>query len=164
MAVNVRDFHVTGNLVDDPKTITTNAGKDMTVFDLAENTRVREGEQWVDGETNYYSVGVSNERLGRNVESSLRKGDRVKVEGTLSSSPFVRNNGEAGINHRVFADDVAPSLRWHTAEPQADGQNANRTAGAVQGQQSPSTQAQGAGADEYAGWTAAAPGSGGLSR
>lgn len=158
MAVNVRDFHVTGNLVGDPETIQTKAGEPMTVFNLAENTRVRGESGWADGETNYYSVGVTNERLGQNVESSLRKGDRVKVEGTLQSTPFVRNNGEAGMNHRVFADDVSPSLRFHTAQPQTDGHSAQRSAEASQ-------QGPAAGADQVVDtWATASPGSGGMSR
>lgn len=158
MAVNVRDFHVTGNLVGDPETIQTKAGEPMTVFNLAENTRVRNENGWADGETNYYSVGVTNERLGQNVAASLRKGDRVKVEGTLQSTPFVRNNGEAGMNHRVFADDVSPSLRFHTAQPQAGGHSAQRSAGA--GQQGPA-----AGADQVVDtWATVTPGSGSMSR
>lgn len=35
------------------------------------------------------------------------------------------------MNYRVFADDVSPSLRWHTAQPQSDGQSAQRSAQAA---------------------------------
>ena len=158
MAVNHRNFNVAGNLTADPQEITTNAGKPMTVFDLAQNTRVRdENGAWGDGPTNYYSVGITDERLGRNVAASLHKGDRVNVEGTLQSTPFVRNNGEADMNHRIFADDVSPSLKWHTATPQPDGQNAQRAATAQ-------TDA-GVGAEqEVTTWATAEPGSGGMSR
>ena len=159
MAVNHRNFNVAGNLTGDPQQITTNAGKPMTVFDLAQNTRVRdEAGNWVDGPTNYYSVGITNERLGQNVLSSLHKGDRVNVEGTLQSTPYVRGNGEADMNHRIFADDVSPSLRWHTAAPQPDGQNAHRAAAAHANAGPEPAQ------EEVTSWAVAEPGSGGLSR
>lgn len=158
MAVNHRNFSVPGNLTADPQQITTNAGKPMTVFDLAQNTRVRdEAGNWGDGPTNYYSVGITDERLGRNVMASLKKGDRVNVEGTLRSTPYLRGNGEPDMNHRIFADDVSPSLRWHTATPQPDGQNAQRAASAHAD--------AGPGAEqEVTSWAVAEPGSGGLSR
>lgn len=157
MAVNHRHFTVAGNLTGDPEQITTKAGEQMTVFDLAQSTRVRdEAGAWADGETNYYSVGVTNTRLGANVLASLHKGDRVNVEGTLQSSAFVRSNGEPGMNHRIFADDVSPSLKWSTAVPQPDGASAQRSA-AQTGPQ--------AGADQVVNsWSTAEPGSGGLSR
>lgn len=159
MAVNHRNFNVAGNLTADPEQITTQAGEQMTVFDLAQNTRVRDaGGNWTDGETNYYSVGVTNERLGQNVLASLHKGDRVNVEGTLQSSPYVRGNGEAGMNHRIFADDVSPSLRWHTASPQPDGQSAQRSAAAAPASSSA------ADAAPVESWATAQPGSGGMTR
>lgn len=162
MTVNHRNFNVAGNLTGDPQQITTNSGKPMTVFDLAQNTRVRdEAGNWGDGPTNYFSVGITDERLGRNVAASLHKGDRVNVEGTLQSTPYVRGNGEPDMNHRIFADDVSPSLRWHTASPQPDGANSQHVASAS------SSADAGAGAvadQEVTSWAVAEPGSGGLSR
>lgn len=159
MAVNHRHFNVAGNLTADPEQITTQSGEQMTVFDLAQNTRVRDaGGNWTDGETNYYSVGITNERLGQNVLSSLHKGDRVNVEGTLQSSPYVRGDGEPGMNHWIFADDVSPSLRWHTASPQPDGQTAQRAASAAPASSSD------ADAAPVESWATAQPGSGGITR
>lgn len=160
MAVNHRDFTVAGNLTNDPETVTTRSGDPMTVFNLAQNTRVRdEAGNWADGDTNFYSVGITNERLGGNVRASLRKGDRVNVEGTLQSSAFVRNNGEAGMNHRVFADDVSPSLRWHTAQPQPDNHSSARASAGT------SAQGPAAAADQVVDtWATATPGSGGMTR
>lgn len=159
MAVNHRNFNVAGNLTADPEQITTQSGEQLTVFDLAQNTRVRDASgNWTDGETNYYSVGITNERLGQNVLASLHKGDRVNVEGTLQSSPYVRGNGEPGMNHRIFADDVSPSLRWHTASPQPDGQTAHRAASAAPASSSA------ADAASVESWATAQPGSGGMTR
>lgn len=36
--------------------------------------------------SNYFDVGIKNERLGNNVAASLRKGDHVNVNGTLQQS------------------------------------------------------------------------------
>lgn len=163
MAVNHRNFNVTGNLTADPQQITTRNGDPMTVFDLAQNTRVRdEAGNWGDGPTNYFSVGVTDQRLARNVAASLHKGDRVNVAGTLQSSPYVRNNGEPDMNHRIFADDVSPSLRWHTAAPQPDGLNAQHAASA---HAAPASAGPVAGTEGVVDtWATAEPGSGGLSR
>ena len=87
MAVNHRNFSVAGNLTADPEQITTQSGEPMTVFDLAQSTRVRDaGGNWTDGETNYYSVGITNERLGQNVLCLLYTSPSPR-DATLSRMP-----------------------------------------------------------------------------
>lgn len=162
MAVTIRNHNVTGNLVADPEKIKTPAGDDLTVFKLAENRRYlnRETNEWQDADPNFYSVGISNPRLGENVLASLKKGDHVKVSGDLQPVPFTYNNGEAGMNNRIFADDVAPSLQWHTATPQADARAQARSAAAA-----PSAAAQEPAASERVDtWPVTEPGTGGMSR
>lgn len=119
----IDDFKVTGNLVDAPKKVRTEAGRDLTVFQVAENNRVydREAGQWQDADPNFYDVAIdANDRrlgnLAQNVSDSLGKGDLVTVEGAYTASPFVTRDGQAGMNHRIWASEVAPSLRFATAE------------------------------------------------
>lgn len=109
---------VAGNLVDDPKRVTTPAGRELVTMRLAENQRRfnREAQEWEDGETYFYDVAVDNARMGNNVEQSLSQGDHVRVTGNYSVEPFVTREGEPGLNRRIWAHDVAPSLRFNAAE------------------------------------------------
>lgn len=119
----IDDFKVTGNLVADPKNVQTNAGRNLTVFQLAENNRVydREAGQWKDADPNFFDVAVDadDKRLGHlaeNVGNSLHKGDLVSVEGAYTATPYVTSDNDVRMNHRVWANEVAPSLRFATAE------------------------------------------------
>lgn len=178
MAVRVKDFHVTGNLVDDPKEI--EAGDRMlTVFDLAENTRVfdRESNQWRNGAPNYFAVAVEDPRMAENIRESLQKGQRVTVAGTMNAHPYVTSQGQPGLENRIWADEVSPSLKWAVAQVSPDAQAQSRGPRAEQSfHQAPaSQQMSGAPADrqqqpqqeapvqqDYTTWTAAQPGSGGM--
>ncbi|MCP3425832.1 single-stranded DNA-binding protein [Rothia sp. AR01] len=150
---NINDFRVTGNLVKDPEAVQLKSGKRLTTFTLAENNRQfnREAQQWEDGEPNYFDVAVDadSSRLGnlaQNVGESLHKGDRVSVEGSYTASPYVNKNGEAGINHKIWASEVSPSLMFASADLHQN----------PRAETSPSAQAETATT-----WEAAQPGSGG---
>lgn len=148
----IDQMKIAGNLVDDPQRINTATGQELVVMKIAENNRVfdRQQNQWTDGEPNYYEVAVDAQakRLGNlaaNVESSLHKGDRVSVEGSYTATPYQAKDGSLGVNHRIWADEVAPSLRFASAT--------------VERNPSPGASAS-ASADSTAGWETAAPGSG----
>lgn len=115
----IRDFEVGGNLVDDPKQIRTNSGRNLTVFTLAENTYIRgQNNERVPGETLYYDVAINaddrnNGNLAQNVAASFKKGDYVNVEGSYKAEAYVdKETGEARVGHRIFANDVTPSLKF----------------------------------------------------
>ncbi|MGU3434366.1 single-stranded DNA-binding protein [Actinomycetes bacterium M1A6_2h] len=148
----IDQMKVAGNLVDDPQRINTAAGQELVVMKIAENNRVfdRQQNQWTDGDPNYYEVAVDAQakRLGNlaaNVESSLHKGDRVSVEGSYAATPYQAKDGSLGVNHRIWADEVAPSLRFASAT--------------VERNPAPGASAS-ASAESTAGWDTAAPGSG----
>ena len=148
----IDQMKVSGTLVDDPQRITTGAGQDLVVMKVAENKRVfdRQANEWTDGEPNFYEVAVDAQarRLGNladNVVSSLHKGDRVSVEGAYTATPYQAKDGSLGVNHRIWADEVAPSLRFASAS--------------IERNPSPSATAT---ADTTAGWETVAPGSGAL--
>lgn len=146
----IDQMKVSGNLVDDPQRITTGSGQELVVMKIAENNRVfdRQKNEWTEGDPNYYEVAVDAQarRLGNladNVETSLHKGDRVSVEGSYTATPYQAKDGSLGVNHRIWADEVAPSLRFASA--------------AIERNPSPSATAT---ADTSAGWETVAPGSG----
>ncbi|WP_460462974.1 single-stranded DNA-binding protein [Arthrobacter pigmenti] len=110
---------VTGNLVADPVRRETNAGV-LTTMRIAENQRTydREAAEWKDGDSVFYDVAVKNARLGENVTGSVGRGDRVSVSGNYEAVPFVSKEGEAGLSHRIWADEVSASLDYATVAVQ----------------------------------------------
>ncbi|GAB2714167.1 single-stranded DNA-binding protein [Arthrobacter bambusae] len=102
----------TGNLTADPVQRETTSGK-LTTFRIADTPRIfdRAVNEWKDGETVFYDVAVKNARFGENIKNSLAKGNRVTVAGNYEPVPFV-SEGKAGLNHRIWADDVSVSLEF----------------------------------------------------
>ena len=106
---------VQGNLTADPRTVHTKAGQDMVVFKMAENHRQfnESSRQWQDSDPTFYDVAVDRDRLGANVLSSLHKGDRVTVSGNYQVNAYSTSTGEPGLNHRIWAEDVAASMQYN---------------------------------------------------
>ena len=113
------DTHVTlvGNLTDEPEVRVTQAGTQVGSFRLAVTPRVREGDQWKNGETSYFKVTPWRE-LAAHAAESLAKGDRAVVIGRLRTRAWETPEGERRSVVEVEADEVAPSLKWATAKPQ----------------------------------------------
>lgn len=114
---------ITGNLASDPirRENANDPNRFMTVFTVAENRGYtdRESGQWVEREPVYYSVAVDSAdgAMAQNCLDSLKKGQRVSVEGRYSVEPYInQRTGEPGLNHKVWAREVSPSLRYATAE------------------------------------------------
>lgn len=118
----INDFSVTGNLARDPQTFDREDGSKLVVLTLAENRRVfnEANNAWEDAAPVYYQVGLDsrNRSLGNlpeNAETSLKKGDMVSVKGNYEATAYTnQKTGELGINHRIWATDVAPSLKFAT--------------------------------------------------
>jgi single-strand DNA-binding protein len=113
------DTHVTlvGNLTDDPEVRFTPAGTQVGSFRLAVTPRIREGDQWKNGETSYFTVNLWRD-LASHAAESLAKGDRAVVIGRLKTRAWETPEGERRSVVEVEADEVGPSLRWATAKPQ----------------------------------------------
>jgi single-strand DNA-binding protein len=113
------DTHVaiTGNLTDDPDLKFTPNGHPVANFRLAVTARIRDGEDWRDGDTSYFRVNVWRQ-LAEHVTDSLAKGDRAVVIGRLKSRSWETPEGERRSVVEVEADEVAPSLRWAIAKPE----------------------------------------------
>ena len=66
---------VVGNLTGDPELRFTPSGAAVANFRLAVTPRVREGDQWKDGETSFFRVNVWRQQA-ENVAETLTKGIR----------------------------------------------------------------------------------------
>jgi single-strand DNA-binding protein len=113
------DAHVTitGNLTDDPEVTFTPNGAAVCNFRLAVTPRIREGDQWKDGETSFFRV-TAWRQLAEHVGDSLSKGDRVIVQGQLRARSWETPEGERRSVVEVTAEEVGPSLKWATAKPE----------------------------------------------
>ncbi|REE02305.1 single-stranded DNA-binding protein [Citricoccus muralis] len=106
---------VQGNLTGDPRQVQTKAGQDLVVFKMAENHRRfnEDSRKWEDTDPTFYDVAVDRPRFGENVLASLHKGDRVTVSGNYQVGAYSTSTGEPGLNHRIWAEDVAASMQYN---------------------------------------------------
>jgi single-strand DNA-binding protein len=118
------DTHVTliGNLTDDPELRFTPNGAAVANFRLAVTPRVRDGEQWKDGDTSFFRVQAWRD-LAEHLTESLSKGTRVVVVGQLKTRSWETPEGEKRSVVEVTADEVAPSLKWATATVERTSRN-----------------------------------------
>ena len=103
---------ITGLVATTPRYLKTIDGLDITSFRLASayKTFDRTKMDWVEGETNWFTI-TSFGTLAINVASSIGKGDRIVVSGTLRVRDW--DNGErSGTSVEVEADTMGHDLVW----------------------------------------------------
>src|SRR5688500_15252835 len=105
-----------GNVTRDPELRYTPTGQANLRLGLAVN-RV-----WNDRQTNerkeqtsFFNVTAWGS-LAENAGESLAKGSRVVVTGRLEQRSYETPDGEKKSVVDVIADEIAPSLRWATAQ------------------------------------------------
>jgi len=107
-----------GNVTRDPELRYTPSGQTVATFGLAVNRR------WQNRQTNEWEEQVSFfdikawAGLAENIAESIARGTRVIVTGRLEQRSWENDNGEKRSKVEVVADEVAPSLRWATAQVQ----------------------------------------------
>ena len=108
---------IVGNLAADPEVRSTPSGATVASFRVAVTPRVREGEQWRDGETSFFRC-TAWRSLADNLAESVGKGARVIVVGRLRQRSWETPEGDKRTVVEVQAEEVGPSLRWATAKPE----------------------------------------------
>jgi single-strand DNA-binding protein len=129
---------ITGNLAEDPTIRFTQSGIAVASLTVMQTKREKQGQDYVDGAKNGLRVTAWRD-LAENIAESLGKGDRVTVTGRLEPQQW--QDKETGANRygwELVAEDVAVSLRFHTAKPQkVDRRQQGGGYGAQQGQGAP---------------------------
>ena len=119
---------VVGNITRDPELRFTPSGAAVANFGLAWNRKGRDGEEVV----SFFDVTAWNQ-LAENASESLSKGMRVVVYGRLDQRSWETQDGDRRSKVEIIADEIAPSLRWATAEIQRnerrDGQGGGYSGG-----------------------------------
>jgi single-strand DNA-binding protein len=107
---------VTGFVGNDPRHTVTDAGLPITNFRLATTRRYfdRAKGEWVDGETNWYSVAAFRQ-LAVNAVASISKGDRVVVHGRLRVRLW-ETGEKSGTAVEIDADTIGHDLSWGRTE------------------------------------------------
>src|SRR6478736_8733803 len=97
---------IIGNLGRDPEMRYTPSGRPVTQFNVAVNqsTKNQQTNEWVEA-TDWFRVSVWGDRAERAAES-LRKGNKVFVEGRFKSREFEGKDGEKRTSLDVISDNV----------------------------------------------------------
>lgn len=105
-----------GNVTRDPELRFTPSGQAKVTLGIAVNRRWqnRQSNEWEE-QTSFFNV-VGWRELAENVAESITKGARVIVTGRLEQRSWETDQGEKRSVVEVVADEIAPSLRWATAE------------------------------------------------
>jgi len=106
---------VVGNVTRDPELRFTPSGAAVATFGLAWNRRSQNARGETEEQVSFFDVTCWRQ-LAENVAESLSKGTRVVVYGRLEQRSWETTDGERRSKVEIIADDVAPSLKWATAE------------------------------------------------
>lgn len=103
---------VVGTVATDPRLIETNANIPLCSFRIASTERRydRAKGDWVDGETNWFSVSAFR-GLAVHAKDSFAKGDRVIVSGRLRVRSW-ESGEKSGTSVDIDADALGHDVRW----------------------------------------------------
>ena len=107
---------IVGNVTRDPELRFTPSGAPVCSFGVAWNRRYERSGEQVE-EVSFFDVTCWRS-LAENVAESITKGTRVIVYGRLDQRSWETPDGEKRHKVEIVADEVAPSLRWASAQIQ----------------------------------------------
>lgn len=107
---------VVGNLVKDPEEKDFGPNKNVTKMRVACTDRIPDGSGgWKDGDTAFYNVSAWR-NLGKHVASTLKKGDKIIVQGRMKYSEFKKQDGSNGHSYDIEATDLGIALTSKSAK------------------------------------------------
>jgi single-strand DNA-binding protein len=110
---------VTGNAGGDAELRFTPSGKAVASFSLANTPRVKNGDQWEDGDTLWLRVTAWG-NMAEAVAENITKGTKVLVVGRLTQQTYtVKDTNEQRTSLQLTADEIGVVPRWQTTQEQA---------------------------------------------
>jgi single-strand DNA-binding protein len=107
---------ITGNLTREPELRFTPTGQATATFGIAVNRTWTDRQSQERKESTSFFDVVAWGSLAENAATSLTKGTRVVVTGRLDQRSWESAEGDKRSKVEITADDLAPSLRWATAQ------------------------------------------------
>ncbi|AUM18262.1 MULTISPECIES: single-stranded DNA-binding protein [Rhodococcus] len=105
-----------GSLGNDPELRFTPSGAAVATFNIAVTERIKNGDQWEDGDTTWYRCTAWRD-YAEHISESLRKGMQVMVLGRHKIRTYEKDGVQRQSNE-VQVDEVGPTLRFATASVQ----------------------------------------------
>ena len=104
---------VVGNLTADPELRFTPSGAAVSNFTVASTPRQfdKQTQEWKDGDALFLRCSIWRQPA-EHVAESLRKGDRVIVQGRLKQRSYETSEGEKRTVYEVDVEEVGPSLKF----------------------------------------------------
>jgi single-strand DNA-binding protein len=100
---------IIGRLTKDPDLRFTPSGDAVASFSVAVNERIKDGNEWKDGEPSYYEVKAWR-KLAEQTAETLTKGNRVVVTGKMKIDKYEAKDGTTRYSTVVTADDIGKSI------------------------------------------------------
>jgi single-strand DNA-binding protein len=104
-----------GNLSGEPELRFTPSGVAVCKFRMAQTPRVKDGNDYKDGEPFWINVSVWRD-MAENVAETLTSGMRVIVMGRLEQRTYDHKDGHKVTVVDLTADAVGPDLKWARAK------------------------------------------------
>src|SRR3954451_13522345 len=101
---NINRVVLTGNLTRDPELRSTGSGTSVCRLRLANNTRRKSGEDWIE-KPNFFDITVWGAQ-GENCAHFLTKGRAVAVDGRLDWREWTTDEGTTRQAIEIVADTV----------------------------------------------------------
>ena len=114
--MNEPSIHLAGNLTADPDLRFTPTGRAVVHLVVAVNPRHRDTTgQWIEDTTSFWTCQAWGP-VAENLVESVRKGDRVLIDGRIRASVWTPTEGDhAGTEQRrldVVIDEIGLSVRF----------------------------------------------------
>lgn len=101
---------LTGRIANDPEMRFTQSGTAITRFTVATSRRRKNGDQWEDVDTTFWTC-TAWDQLAEQVMEHLKKGQAVVVSGQAYQANWEKD-GEKRSRIEVRVDAAGPNLRW----------------------------------------------------
>jgi len=101
-----------GNLAEDPELQFTPQGTPVVDFRVLVNRRIKDGDEWKDGQATAHNCKLYG-KTAENVAESIARGDRVLVHGQVRTETWNdRETGEKRYKDLVIVEEIGTSLKF----------------------------------------------------
>jgi single-strand DNA-binding protein len=105
-------ININGWVANEPTKGVSKNGTNYVNFRIATTPRFKaDNGEWQDGKTEWINAVSYKEPLVTNIEQSIKKGDPVFVNGSLSTNEFVRQDESIGKSLELKIDSIGHDLR-----------------------------------------------------